>query len=145
MSISLRRRISCSLEALSIAWLISGILFVIVVKGPNTISAWLIWGTFFFLAGWMLVGLPVVALGERILRMSLPLLMLLAGIGGAVVMLLPIVLTKVLATKGGYRWSWSIGDFGWPGVAFAIAAPTGWLYRKFLKKEVSQGNPALEA
>jgi hypothetical protein len=111
MSVSLRRRISCSLEALGIAWLISGIVFTIVVKGPNTIPAWLIWGTSFFLAAWVLVGLPVVALGDRILRMNILLLTILAGIGGAVVMLLPIILTKVLATRGGYRWSWSLGDF----------------------------------
>ena len=57
MSVSLGRRVSCSLEALSIAWLISGVVFAVVVKGPGTISAWLIWGTFFFLSGWMLVGL----------------------------------------------------------------------------------------
>ena len=135
MSVSLRRRVSCSLEALSVAWLISGSVFAVFVQGPNTISAWLIWGTFFFLAGWMLVGLPVIALGDRVLRMNLLLLMIVAGIGGAVVMLLPIVFTKMLATSGGYRWSWSLGDFLWPGAAFSIAAPTGWLYRKFLHNE----------
>src|SRR6266545_3748143 len=126
MPVSLRRRVSCSLEALSMAWLLSGIVFAIVVRGPGTISAWLIWGTLFFLAGWMLVGLPIIAFGDRILRMNCPLLMTVAGTGGAVVMLLPVVLTKMLATGGIYRWSWSLGDFLWPGVAFIIAAPTGW-------------------
>jgi hypothetical protein len=66
--------------------------------------------------------------------MSQPLVMMVAGIGGAVVMLLPIALTKALATQGGYR-SWSPGDFLWPSVAFIIATPTGWLYRKFLNNE----------
>jgi hypothetical protein len=90
MSVSLGRRVSCSLEALSIAWLISGVVFAVVVKGPGTISAWLIWGTFFFLSGWMLVGLLIIALGVRVLTMSRPLVMIVAGTGGAVVMLLPI-------------------------------------------------------
>jgi hypothetical protein len=97
------------------AWQMSGIVFAVIVKGPGTISAYLIWGTLFFLCGWMLVGLPIIALGERILRISQPLVMIVAGIGGAVVMVLPIALTKALASQGGYR-SWSLGDFLWPSV-----------------------------
>jgi hypothetical protein len=135
MSVPLRRRISCSLDAAGIAWLISGVVFAVVIKGPGTISAWLIWGTFFFLSGWMLVGLPIIALGDKILRMSRLLVMIVAGTGGAAVMLLPIAFTKISATKGGYPWPWYLGDFLWPGVAFSIATPTGWLYRKFLNNE----------
>lgn len=135
MPIPLRRRISCSLEALGIAWLFSGIVFTFVVHGPGTISVWVIWGSFVFLAGWMLVGLPIVALGDRILRMNRLLLMTVAGTGGAVVMLLPVVLTKMLATGEIYRLSWSLGDFLWPSVAFIIAAPTSLVYRKLLHRE----------
>jgi len=67
--------------------------------------------------------------------MGQPLVMIVAGTGGAVVMLVPIALTKALAAQGGYRWSWSLGDFLWPSVAFIIATPTGWLYRKLLNNE----------
>jgi hypothetical protein len=141
LPVSFRRRISCSLEALSIAWLISGVVFAIFIKGPNTISAWLIWGTLFFVFGWVLVGIQIVAFGDRSLKVNQLLLMLVVGAGGAVVMLLPILVTKVLATKGGYRWSWSPGDFLWPGVAFSIAGPTGWLYRRFLSKERNAAPP----
>jgi hypothetical protein len=135
MPLPLRRRISCSLKAVSIAWLISGTVFVVVIRGPGTITAWLIWGTPFFLAGWILVGLPFVALGDRILRMNRLLLMLVAGTGGALVMELPVVLTMLVDTRPGYRWVWSLETFRWPGMAFAIAATAGWLYRKFLNEE----------
>jgi hypothetical protein len=123
------------LGALAIAWLFSGIVFSIVVHGPGTISAWLIWGSFFFLVGWMFVGLPIVALGDRILRMNRLLLMAVAGAGGAAVMLLAVALTKMAATGEIYRFSWSLGDFLWPGVAFLIAGPTGLAYQKFLHRE----------
>ena len=123
------------MNAASIAWLISGSVFVVVVRGPGTISAWLIWGTLFILAGWVIVGLPFVALGDKIPRMSRLLVMLIAGAGGALVMALPFLFTKLVTTNAGYRWSWSLGDLGWPSIAFAIAAPAGWLYRKLLQKE----------
>ena len=137
MPVPLRRRISCSLSAAGIAWLISGSVFVVVGRGPGIISAWLIWGTLFILAGWIIVGLPLVALGDKILRIGRLLVMLIAGMGGALVMGLPSFFTMLVTTYAGYRmsWSWSLGDLGWPTIAFAIAAPTGWLYRKLLQEE----------
>jgi hypothetical protein len=126
---------SCSLSAAGIAWLISGIVFVVVVRGPAVIWGWLIWGTLFILAGWIIVGLPLVALGDKILRIGRLLVMLIAGIGGALVMELPSFFIMLATTNAGYRWSWSLGDLGWPTIAFAIAAPTGWLYRKLLQEE----------
>ena len=135
MALPLRRRIACSLEATSITWLISGTVFALVVKGPNTIGAWLIWGTVFFLFGWTLVGLPVVALGDKVLRMSAFRLMIVAGAGGALVMELPFIITKVVAAGARSLWSWNLQELAWPGVAFGIAALAAWLYRRFLKDE----------
>jgi hypothetical protein len=126
---------SCSLSAAGIAWLISGSVFVVIVRGPGTISGWLIWGTLFILAGWIIVGLPLVALGDKILRIGRLLVLLIVGMGGALVMELPFFFTRLASTNAGYRWSWSLGDLGWPTIAFAIAAPTGWLYRKLLQEE----------
>ena len=135
MPVPLRRRMSCSLIAAGLAWLISGSVFVVVVRGPAIIWGWLIWGTLFILAGWIIVGLPLVALGDKILRIGRLLVMLIAGIGGALVMELPSFFIMLATTNAGYRWSWSLGDLGLPTIAFAIAAPTGWLYRKLLQEE----------
>ena len=122
------------MNAASIAWLISGSVFVVVVRGPGTISAWLIWGTLFILAGWIIVGLPLVALGDKILRIGRLLVMLIAGLGGALVMELPVIITTLATANAGYRSAWSLRDLFWPTIAFAIAAPTGWLYRKLLQE-----------
>lgn len=99
MPVPVRRRISCSVEATgaSMAKCVescSQLLSRVLARYP----AWLIWGTLFFLCGWMLVGLSIIALGERILRTSQSLVMIVAGIGGAVVTLLPIALTRALRT-----------------------------------------------
>ena len=135
MPVPLRRRMSCSLSAAGLAWLISGSVFVVVGRGPAIIWAWLIWGTLFILAGWIIVGLPLVALGDELLTIGRLLVMLIAGMGGALVMELPVFFTELATTNAGYRMSWSLGDLVWPTIAFAIAAPTGWLYRKLLQEE----------
>jgi hypothetical protein len=126
---------SCSLSAAGLAWLISGSVFVVVGWGPGIIWGWLIWGTLFILAGWIIVGLPLVALGDELLTIGRLLVMLIAGMGGALVMELPSFFIMLATTNAGYRSSWSLGDLVWPTIAFAIAAPTGWLYRKLLQEE----------
>jgi hypothetical protein len=91
----------------------------------------------------MLVGLPVVAFGERILRINIVLLMVAAGIGGALVMELPLAAVSLLEVRrGGLRWSWTVADFVWPGIAFGIAGAAGWLYRWLLRKDSRVAVPA---
>jgi uncharacterized membrane protein len=86
----------------------------------------------FFLFGWTLVGLPVIALGDRVLRMSAFWLMIVAGVGGALVMELPFIIT----TAGAHSlWSRNLQELAWPGFAFGIAALAAWLYRRLLKDE----------
>jgi hypothetical protein len=124
-------RVSCSLQAAGAAWLVSGVVFTVVTKGPGTVAAWVIWGSPFFVAGWFLVGLPIVALGDRTLRMNAALLMAAAGVGGALVMELPAAVVRALSPQ--VHWAWSLQDLKWPGFAFAIAASAAWFYRVLLK------------
>jgi hypothetical protein len=142
MAVPLRRRLACSLRASGVAWLVSGATFALAVKSPETrngwlttVSAWSIWGTAFFVLGWIVVGLPIIALGERVLRMNALLLALVTGAGGALVMELPFLITKAITASDSFRWSWSVRELFWPSVAFAIAAFAGWLYRRLLKNE----------
>jgi hypothetical protein len=127
----MRHRLSRSLTATGVAWLVSGIVFTLVTKGPGSVSAWLIWGTVVFMAGWMLVGLTLVALGDRVLRMSAVSLTMAAGAGGTLVIELPYIIVRVLTPKAHYVWS--VRDLVWPGLAFAIAASAAWLYRMLLR------------
>ena len=126
-------RLSCSLGAAGVAWLVSGVVFVLITKGPGAISAWLIWGTLVFLAGWILVGLPFIALGDKVLRMNTVVLTAAAGVGGAVVVELPYVIVQSLSPS--LHFVWSAHDFIWPGLGFVIAASAVWLYRTFLKSK----------
>ena len=161
MLVPVGRRVLCSFKALSLAWLISGIISTILGR-QYLVGSWLwlipVFGSFCFLAGWVVVGIPIVTLGDRILRMNVLLVMMLTGIGGAVTMLLPTALLLALAiasvpnigppVPGAY--SSAIRNLFFPffgvtsSIAFGVAAPTGWLYRKFLYKE-SVGVPVAGA
>jgi hypothetical protein len=62
-------RLLCSIQAIAICWAIAGVLFMLAVKCPATLSA-----SAMCLVGWLLVGVPLVAAGDglgfRILRWS---------------------------------------------------------------------------
>ena len=88
------RRLSYATAAVATAWLVSGVIFVTLIRGPGTVAAWLIWGTGIFATAWILVALPIVALGDRILRMGVIGLPLAAGTGGVFVIELPTVLLE---------------------------------------------------
>ena len=42
------RRLSYATAAVATAWLVSGVIFVSLIRGPGTVAAWLIWGTGIF-------------------------------------------------------------------------------------------------
>jgi hypothetical protein len=88
------RRLSYATAAVAAAWLVSGVIFVSLIRGPGTVAAWLIWGTGIFATAWILVALPIVALGDRILRMSGIGLPLAAGAEGVFVIELPYLITR---------------------------------------------------
>ncbi len=129
-------RLSCSVGAAGVAWLFSGSIFVLIIRGPGTVSAWLIWGTPVFLAGWILVGLPLIALGDKVLRMNRAVLMMAAGLGGALVIELPYVIVRSLSPE--LHFVWSVHDFIWPGLGFVIAAFAAWFYRTLLRSKSGQ-------
>jgi len=94
---------------------------------------WTIWGTAVLMTGWVIVGLPLIGLGDRVLRIPAPVLASLGGLGGALLMLSPNIAARLMDPQVHYA-RFSIRDFAWPAVAFAIAAPTAALYRVFLMR-----------
>ncbi|HVO71562.1 MAG TPA: hypothetical protein VMT24_16040 [Aggregatilineaceae bacterium] len=138
MQATLWDRVSCSIGAASVAWLFSGVVFVLIIKGPGTVNVWLIWGTAVFLAGWILVGLPFIALGDMVLRMNTAALMAAAGLGGALVMELPYAIVRSFTPS--LHFLWSVHDLIWPCLAFAIAAFSAWLYRTLLRSKAGRCN-----
>lgn len=127
-------RIFCSFKALGISWVVTGTIFCIIVKGPSTISFWFIWGSLVFAVGWLLVGLPLVALGERALRVPFLTLTLAGGLGGALVMFLPAIIF-CFYLQPGTHWKYSLDSLKWEGIAFVIAVLTTALYYRFLQHE----------
>src|SRR5260370_36513267 len=94
-------RLASSLKALGIAWLVSGIVFTIIVRGPSTIQAWCIRGTGFFVIGWIVVGLPLIALGELVHRVPYLLLAMAGGLGGALALDSPGILLLLINPRAG--------------------------------------------
>ena len=135
MAATLGDRVSCSLKAVGLIWLVSGVVFVLAIRGPNTVIAWVIWGTAVFVVGWLLVGLPFVALGDTVLRMSAVPLVLAAGAGGVAVAELPNAIIRIL--EPATHFVWSVRDLIWPGLAFVIAASSAWLYRILLRSRTA--------
>jgi hypothetical protein len=138
LTTSFSDRFAASFKALGATWFVSGLIFCFVIKGPGTISAWIIWGTAVFIAGWIVVGLPLIALSDRIFRFHVVLVAGLSGLGGGLLMLAPNVLVRVLEPQAHFE-VFATNQLGWPGVAFVIAASTTALYRVLLYRVRSAG------
>ena len=61
------------------------------------IYALLIWSPPFFAVGWLLVGIPIIAIGERIFKIPKLLLGVAAAFGGLLIFLLPWLVTRVIS------------------------------------------------
>ena len=130
------RRLFYATAAVAAAWLVSGVVFMSLIRGPGTVAAWLIWGTSVFAAGWILVALPLVSLGDRILRMGVIGLPLVAGAGGVFVIELPYLITRVLTPR--IHYIWSVRDLVWPSLAFGAGAFAGCVYRMLLSRALER-------
>jgi hypothetical protein len=126
-------RLVASVKALSIIWLLSGLVFCLIIKGPGTLAAWTIWGSAVFIAGWVVVALPLIALGDRVFRIPAPLLVFAGGLTGALLMWAPSAVVRIVSPDVHYV-PFSIRELAWPGLAFAVAAPATGLYLFFLKR-----------
>jgi hypothetical protein len=115
--------------AIIICWCISGLLFSLFIKGPGVWSTWFFWGGGFCMAGWILVGIPLVAAGNRIYRIPPAVLTIGVGLCGALIVSLPFsIVARTLENL------WSPGGLAFEGSAFLIAASAALLYRTFLIK-----------
>src|SRR5579872_2628818 len=93
-------RLLCSILATAICWAIAGIVLCVIIAGPGTLAAWLMWGTGVCFIGWVPVGIPLVAAGDRICR--LPPVALALGVGSCGVLLMGLpYLTAVLTRDFG--------------------------------------------
>ena len=122
-----KARLICSLVALALVWASSGVLFTTLVSGVGLMQAWLVGGTVMFLIGWVVVGLPLVALGECASSVKhFPIIVFASGLGGALILFLPDLLIRMADWR--HQYPWSRADLGWPAIGFGCAAATALLY-----------------
>jgi len=139
LATTFKDRLTISLKSLGCSWLISGLIFCMIVKGPGTIWAWAIWGSGVFIAGWALIALPIVALGDRLLVVPLAGVTVVGGFAGALLMLSPNLAVRLASPR--LHWApFSLQDLTWPSLAFGIAAFATTLYCLLLKKSAGVAN-----
>jgi hypothetical protein len=132
--VTMATRIQTSLFALAIAWFLSGIVFGLRFWDARASFLFFLWSVPFFAVGWVLLGIPVIAMGTRILEHSHVVLGVSGAIAGLFIMLLP---TGWLIALDGiqFKLDWSILR-GWPSFGAAIGAGAMLLYRWLLSRAV---------
>src|ERR1700747_220368 len=105
--IDLTTRVETSFFALAIAWFLSGIAFGLRFWDARACSLFFLWSMPFFAVGWVLLGIPVIAMGTRILEHSHIVLGVSGAIAGLCIMLLPTVWMIALGAIQ-FKLDWSI-------------------------------------
>lgn len=144
-------RLVCSLLAVAAIWMVQGayhafhswkfwngipITDQLHLTWTDT-RGWLLWTAIFCVIGWVVVGLPIVALGGRVLSASLWRVSLSVGAAGGAIMLIP----TLFWTVGVGQADTLLHPFAWVfcGVAFAIAVFTMILYRLLVQLATRAG------
>ncbi|MEO8737370.1 MAG: hypothetical protein ABI380_12620 [Edaphobacter sp.] len=130
-SAPLQLRITISVAALAICWFVYGVAFGIYLRDVQGTVAFFIWSLPFFAVGWVLMGIPVIAMGNRILKIP-KILLGIAGAVAAVLIILALYFVLAVIAQGTVhlsKWSWS-SQTGWPlfGFGSAIGASGAILY-----------------
>jgi hypothetical protein len=136
-NVDLTTRIQASLFALAIAWFLSGLAFGIRVGDARACFLFFVWSVPLFAVGWILLGIPVIAMGTQILKHSRVVLGLSGAIVGFLIMLLPYEIVWMI-TPGAkqFKLDWSFFK-GWPGFGAVIGAGAIFFYRWLLSRAVS--------
>lgn len=128
-------RIAHSIEAIGICWFASGILSGLRFRDPRVSFLFFLWSLPFFAAGWVLVGIPIIAMGNRVLKIP----KIFLGIAGAFLILFPIVIVSVISRGTvdftGWRWS-SLKS--WPAFGAGIGASGVILYSWLVSREINR-------
>jgi hypothetical protein len=134
-------RIANSIEAIGICWFVSGIASGLRFRDPRISFLFFLWSLPFFAVAWVLVGIPIIAMGNRILRIP-PILLGIAGaIAGAFVIIFPFFVLAVISRGtvnfAGWRWS---SLKGWPAFGAGIGASGVILYSWLLSREINRAS-----
>jgi hypothetical protein len=138
-------RIVASLKALGILWFVSGIAFGAHFRDVSASFLFFFWSMPYFAAGWVLAGIPVIAIGSRVLKIPVFVLGILgAAVGFFVILFFPLLdwtihlMRPVAGVRYGLdlRWSYLIG---WPGFCASLGAGGMIIYRWLFSRAGAAG------
>lgn len=89
----------------------------------------MIWTGIFCAVGWLIVGLPLTLSGDRVLQTPIR-SVVMAGLGGVAIMLVPLVLWSIPEWQ--FRGLLSSGSLWFCGTAFTMAVVAALLYECYL-------------
>lgn len=136
--LALTPRVVISIEALGICWFVSGVLFGLFLRDAQAMFAYFFWSVPFFVAGWLLVGIPLIATGHWLLRMPGILLGLAGAVGGVFIMLLP-YLVALAASSGSAHLSFGRSNLSyWTAFNAGIGSAAVMIYRWLLFREINR-------
>jgi hypothetical protein len=144
-NVALKARIGFSLTAVGVTWLLSSIGFGIYARDARALVAFLIWSVPFFVLGWVVVGVPLIAWSNQISRK--PGFLLVLGITGALagglIMLAPGVYVRWVSPESHFM-PFTLAELtGWPSLGAAIGATAMLFYGWLLSRYVSLTQEAL--
>lgn len=137
---ALKARIGISLTALGGTWLLAGVAVSFYYKDVRALVDCWIWSTPFFAAGWVVFGIPLIALSERI--PIVPAASLLLGVAGALVgglvMLSPAIYVRWMSPNHWVPFAWT--DLtGWPAAGAGAGSAGALFYWWLLSRYDSPG------
>jgi hypothetical protein len=136
-------RIASSLAALGICWFVSGVATGLYIWDVRGTFLFFFWSLPFFVVGWTLVGIPIIVMGDQILRIPKALLGVAGATAGAMVMVLPtLVLWAISLGTQHFRLDWAYLK-GWPAFGAGIGAAGVILYGWLLSRAVYRKTPNL--
>lgn len=140
---SLGVRIRISLVASGIAWFVSGVALGLRTGDGMASFAFFLWSIPMFLIGWVIMGIPVIAMGERIYQAPAIVLFIAGAMVGAIVLLLPTIVIWV-NSRGAEHFEIDLSYLkGWPSFGAAIGAGIAVVYRWLLSLELQRSSKRL--
>lgn len=137
---SIGARIRISLAALGITWFVSGVGLGLRVGDGVATFAFFLWSIPMFLVGWMILGIPIIAMGDRIDQAPTIVLGIAGAIAGAVVMFLPAMIIWTIS-PGVEHFNIDLPYLkGWPSFGAAIGGGAAILYRWILSSQLRKSS-----
>jgi hypothetical protein len=137
-TVALKARIGFSLTAVGVTWLLSSIAFGIYARDARALVAFLIWSVPFFVLGWVVVGVPLIAWSNQFpWKPGFLLVLAITGaLAGSLIMLAPGVYVRWVSPES-HHMPFRMAELtGWPSLGAAIGAAAmlfyGWLLSRYV-------------